>query len=347
MRKTFRLSAAFACVLLFIAAFPFAACSKKDDPYKDGAVSIGAMNGPTMIGLAKLDRDMKDGKTENLYSFEKVATPTEITAGLISKKYDAAALSSNTAAFHFNNPDLDVQIAAVNVYNVFYLVVNADKAETNGINSLQDLSGKTIHSSGKDAVPEFVLKYLLEKNGLTDSVGTEFYPEPTAVVQGLLSGIIDVALLPQPAASTAVEQGKAQGKNIEIRLDFAHEWKKTEGNADMDIITGVLVVRRAFLKNNKDAFDRFLADYKTSVNFMKDGANLDAAAELVVDLGIIAAKDRDLSINIAKSALPLCGLTYADGVEMKDKVSAFYKNMFDQNKAFVGGKLPTDGFYYI
>ncbi len=42
------------------------------------------------------------------------------------------------------------------------------------VQSLEDLSGKTILASGKGASPEYVLNYILEQNSLTDSVTVEY-----------------------------------------------------------------------------------------------------------------------------------------------------------------------------
>ena len=336
MRK---LSAVFViAVIAAFTAFCFAACVPNGGGKSErGTVRVGAMNGATMIGLAKLDRDVKDGKITQTYLFDKVSTPDAITAGLVGRAYDAAALSVNTAAILFNNKDTDIQVAAVNVLNVLYIVTNGVE-----ISSFADLNTQkeTVHCTGARAVPEYVFRYLAEKNGFNGDKA-QFYAEPTEIIAGLTKGTVKIAVLPQPAAAQAIKAAAAQGRDVQIRLDLAAEWKKTEGNADKEIITGVLVVRKAYLTNNKETFDTFLKDYKASVEFMRDPANIDEAAQYAVDLKIIS----DLAV--AKEALPLCGLMYMDGETMKDKVSAFLQILYGQNKDFVGGKMPTEEFYYI
>ena len=334
MKNLRKLSAVWAIVITAAIALSFAACARKGgDPYKGGGISIGAMNGATMIGLAKLDRDAKDGK--NLYTVEKVGAPDLITAGLVKKTYDAAALSCNSAAILFNNKDADIQVAAVNVLNVLYLVASSDIT----VNSLADLKGRKVHCTGARAVPEYVFRYLAEKNNLS-GLDVDFYAEPTEIVQGLIKGAVKIAVLPQPAATQAIKAAAAQGQNLKICLDLADEWKKIEGNADKEIITGVLIVRKAYLTNNKETFDTFLQKYKESVDFMKDPAHLGEAAQYVADLGITP------NTAIAEEALPLCGLAYMDGETMQEKVTAFLQILYGQNKDFVGGKMPADGFYY-
>ena len=51
-----------------------------------------------------------------------------------------------------------VVVAAVNTLGTLYLLENGDT-----INSVADLAGKTINSSGQGAVPEYVLNYILVK----------------------------------------------------------------------------------------------------------------------------------------------------------------------------------------
>lgn len=316
-----------------IAAAALAGCTPDTpDPGRGGKLSIGAMNGPTMIGLAKLDADAKAGLTANDYTVTKEATPDLMTAGLIAKKYDAAALPCNNAAILFNSKALDIQVAAVNTLNVLYLVANTDNIV---INNLADLAGKTVYLPGLGGTPEYVFRYLLAKNNVRD-VNLQFKTEGAEIVQGLKAGLMDIAVLPQPAAAGAT----TGSQTIKIQLDLAEEWKKVPGNEDKPIITGVLAVRKAYLKNNKAAFDKFLDEYKASAEYMGAAANLDTAAGFVVDLGIIA------SVAVAKEALP-CGVTFIGGEEMKDKVSAFLTVLYSQNKDAVGGKIPGAGFYYL
>jgi NitT/TauT family transport system substrate-binding protein len=87
--------------------------------------------------------------------------------------------------------------------------------------------------------------------------------------------------------------------------------------------------------------EMFLKDYGASIAYMSDEKNRDAAAELAVKHGIIP------SAEIAKAALPDCGLTFLSGYDaVKDCVAGYLQVMFDADPASVGGKLPDDDFYY-
>ncbi len=341
MRFSMKLIAAALTLLMTLALFAGCGKIKDPDPSRGNVIKVAAMNGPTMIGLAKLDADAKAGTTANDYinakdnnskGFAKESTPAAITAGLANKTFDAAALPCNNAAILFNNPDMDIQVAAINTLNVLYLVTRGVT-----VTSLSDLSGKTVYSPGLGATPEYVFKYLLEKNNVKN-VDIQYKTEGSEIVAGLKNGTMEIAVLPQPAATSACMGNNPD--NIKAQINLADEWKKIPGNADKEIITGVLVVRRAYLVNNKETFDMFLNEYKFSADYMADGANLDAAAQLTVDLGIIGA------LGPAEAALPKCGVTFIEGADMKDKVSAFLGILHGMDRGAVGGKLPGDKFYY-
>jgi len=55
-----------------------------------------------------------------------------------------------------------VQLAALNTMGVLYIVEAGES-----IQSVADLKGKTIYSTGQGSTPEYALNLVLEKNGLT------------------------------------------------------------------------------------------------------------------------------------------------------------------------------------
>jgi len=310
----------------------FAACTQNnDDPYRGGKINVAALNGPTMMGLGRLYR-IANGETDSKYTFVKETAPDAIIAGLANKTFDAACLPANNAAIIYNTGNIDVKVAVINTLNVLYAL---QKNGTPALTGLGDLSGKTVHLSGQGGTPEFAFRYLLAKNNIT-GVNPEFEAEGVTIAAGMkIAGSkYNYAVLPQPAATVATT---GQGAAIEA-FNLADDWKKT--NPDSDIVTAVLVVRTAYLVNNKAAFDSFLEDYRKSAEFMSAERNIEAAADCVVDMGIIP------SAAVARAALPKCGITYIEKTDMKKTLSGFYRALHEQNPDAIGGRLPADSFYY-
>ena len=107
---------------------------------------------------------------------------------------------------------------------------------------------------------------------------------------------------------------------------------------DSALITGVLVVRKDYAEQNPEAVAAYLEDYKASVEYVN--ANVEEAAVWAEEVGVIP------KAAIAQKAIPACNITYQDGAEMKQNLSACLQVLFDQDAQSVGGAMPADDFYY-
>ena len=119
------------------------------------AVRIGALKGPTAMGMAQL-------LDEDGYDFTIAASPDEIVPMVVQDKLDIAAVPANLAATLYQKTDKDVSVLAVNTLGVLYLVENGDS-----VKSVEDLKGKTIYASGKGATPEYALNSVHAANELS------------------------------------------------------------------------------------------------------------------------------------------------------------------------------------
>ena len=120
----------------------------------DSVMKIGALKGPTAMGMAQLlDADG--------YDFTIAASPDEIVPMVVQGNLDIAAVPANLAATLYQKTEKDVSVLAVNTLGVLYIVENGDS-----VKSVEDLKGKTIYASGKGATPEYALDSVLEASGI-------------------------------------------------------------------------------------------------------------------------------------------------------------------------------------
>ena len=315
--------------VIMICASLFAMGAKEDAPYtilKSVDVKVAALKGPTAMGMVKLISDSKESSVNgNNYDFTIVGAPTEITPMLVKGEVDIAALPANLAAVIFNNTKGKVKVIAVNTLGVLYICENG-----NSVNSIADLKGKTIYSSGKGSTPEYALNFILEQNGLED-LPIEWKSEHTECVAALLKDPNAVALLPQPFATTAM----VQNPSIRIALDLNKEWDRV--SPESALLTGVVVARTDFINENKGAVDSFLKSYKMSTDFVN--TNINEGSKLIGEIGIVPEK-------VAQKALPYCNIVCITGDEMKAILPGYLKVLFDANPKSVGGVLPSEDFYY-
>lgn len=284
-------------------------------------VRVAALAGPTGIGLTYVMQDMVD-----TYSVELFTAPDQVTAKIINGEVDIAAVPVNLASVLYNKTEGKVAVIAVNTLGVLYFLENGETIQT-----VADLAGKTVYSTGLASTPQYILEQILAQNNLSDSVKVEYLADNTELIGKLASGDVEVALLPEPHVSVAL----AQAEKARVALSANDLWKE---HNDAALVQGVYIVRKAYLEEHKDAVDRFLADANTSAQKVLNDEN---AAAAVVAQGIIGKEP------IAKRAIPNCNIVLESGAQMKTLVSAMLETLWNADAKSVGGKLPADDFYYV
>ncbi len=298
-------------------------------PADDVVVRVAAMKGPTTMGLVKLWQDAEDGTAKGNYEFNMMTGADEIMPMMIKGDMDIALLPANAAANLYQKSEGAITVIDINTLGVLY-VVSADDS----IASVADLKGKTIYLTGKGTTPDYALQYLLAQHDIDLSeVTLEYKSEATEVAAVLKENPDGIGLLPQPFVTAAC----AQNEQLQIVLDINAEWEAcNDGNG---LVTGVTVVRTAFLNEHPEAVDVFMEEHEASAVFAN--TNVEEAAELVAARGIVEKAP------VAAKAMPKCNITYIDGEEMKQALSGYLTTLYEQNPEFIGGAMPGDDFYTI
>ena len=290
---------------------------------------IASLKGPTTIGMVKLMNDAEEGMVKHDYQFEVYGTADEIVPKLVNGELDVALVPCNLASVLYNKTEGAVQVAAINTLGVIYVVESGDTVQ-----SIEDLAGKTVYSTGKGTTPEFALNYVLNQNGIDPGkdVTIEYKSESTEIAAMLETADDTIAVLPQPYVTVV----QMQNDKVRVALILTEEWDKV--STDSSMVTGVVLARKAFIEENPIAFNEFLEEYSASTDYVN--ANIEEASVWVEKYGIVAKAP------IAAKAIPACNITYIDGEEMKTMVSGYLKVLFDANPQSVGGALPDDEFYF-
>ena len=285
-------------------------------------IAVGALKGPTAMGMAQLLDD-------DSYDFTIAASPDEIVPQIVQGNVDIAAVPSNLAAVLYQKTQKNVSVLAVNTLGVLYLVENGES-----IQSVEDLKGKTIYASGKGATPEYALEYVLSANGIDPEkdVTIEYKSEHAEVVAALANDQTAAGLLPQPFVTTAL----MKNDSLRVALDLNQLWQDGVSD-DSQLVTGVVVVRNDYLKEHEADVDAFMDAYQASVEFVN--SDPDQAAKIIGTHDIIAEE-------VAKKAIPDCSIVFVEGEEMQTMLSGYLSTLEQQNPEMVGGQLPDDDFYY-
>ncbi len=291
---------------------------------------VAGLKGPTTMGLVNLIDEVDKGESDLDLNFTMYGAADEIVPLLVKGDLDAAAIPANLAATLYQKTNGAVEVAAINTLGVLYIVENSDTQYS----SIADLKGKTILTTGKGTTPEYVLRYVLSKNGLDpdQDVTIEYFSESTEVVAQMTArGEGTIAMLPQPFVTSAL----SQVEGLSVKFDMSEEWEKVAGS---QLVTGVLVARKDAVEADPEAFDAFLSAYKASTEAAN--SDLEGTAALCESYGIVA------KAALAQKALPECNIVYIDGDEMRTDLETYFQVLYDADPTSVGGQLPDDAFYY-
>lgn len=318
-------------LLAVLLVLSLAACGANTDGNASDTktvVRMATLKGPTGIGTAKLWADDDAGKTKNDYTVTLCTDPTEVLNGVVEGSYDVAAVSLNMASVLYNKLNGGVQILAINTLGTLYMLSTQDLAD------ISALEGKTVVTAGQGATPEYVLNYLLEKNGLTDKVTVEFKSEHAEVATlAAAAGADDqtIYMLPEPNVTASLLQNQA----LKTVLDVSSAFESASG---VSLAMGCIVAKKEFVEQNKDAVDAFLTEYKASVAYTE--TNLDDTATLCETYGIIP------KAAVAKQAIPRCSITCVTGTDMQKIATENLNVLLAASPKAIGGALPADDFWY-
>ena len=293
-------------------------------------IRLGALTGPTAMGLVKLLADDAAAEAPR-YQFLLGGAADELMPRILQGELDVAAVPLNLGAVIYNKTGGAVELAAVNVLGVLYLCEYGESR----ISSWGDLRGQTVYSTGKGAMPEYFLRYLLTENGLDPDADltVEFKSEPAEVVALLKASDYGVALLPQPYVIAAKGQ---LGEDFRPVLSLSKAWDELD-NGSRCVTAGILV-RREFAQAHPEAVEDFLRDFAASAAWVND--NAEEAGALCEQYGVVA------KAAVAAKAIPQCNIVCLTGGEMRQAASGCLQVLFDMNPAAVGGAMPGDDYYY-
>ena len=315
-------------LLAVLLVFSVCGCAAQTKAKTD--MNVFVLTGPTGIGAVNLIDKAEKGEGLENYKISAVAAPTEIVSKISNKEADIAAVPTNLAATLYNKTQGGVKVLAVNTLGVLYVLTNKGTEVT----SIADLKGKKIYATGQGSNPEYIINYILEKNGINKDtdVTIEYKAEGTELVAVWATDPDAIIISPQPVATSI----KMKYEGSKLALSLTDEWAKID--SESALMQGCVIVRNDFLEANPEAVENFLTDYKASIEKAKSDA--DTTSALCEKYGIVA------KAAVAKAAMNYVGLCYIDGDEMKTKLSGFLKVMHTADAKSVGGKLPGEDFWY-
>ena len=296
-------------------------------------IRLGVLNGPSCIPAGYL-LDEKTPVAGAKLSYEKFAEPTALLPKMLKGEIDIGFLPANVAAKVYNSSNGALLCCAI-TGNGNISLITTDKS----IKQLSDLKGKTVAVAGQGATPEYMFRYLLEKNGIaadSSSGVTLDFSIPTAQIAAqLISGKIAYAVVPEPFATVA----QIKSDKVFVAVDFQSEYEFFAGKGKIYPLT-VMVVTKAFAKDNASLLKNFLsayeASYKRTLQNPKEAGQLSEKFELGLAAGVVT------------KSIPKANYVFipSDSAIAKDKIEELLGIFLSFEPASIGGKLPDQNFYF-
>lgn len=320
-------------LILVLLCGSFAGCGgeKEIQSKEDVTVRVGSLKGPTSMGLLFLMEEAQRGEADNSYAFQMSTAADELLSLMVKGELDVALVPANVASVLYNKTEGGITVVDINTLGVLYMV-----SGDSSVQSTADLTGRTVYLTGRGTTPDYVLRYILAQNGMSENDCILEYKSEAAEVAALLAENPEaIGLLPQPFVTSACAQNEA----LSVVLDMNEEWNRIQGDNGSSMVTGVTVVRNDFLKEHEESVKLFLREHAESVKAINE--DTDTGSVYAVEQGIVGKE------GIAKKAIPDCNIVCITGKEMKQALSGYLTVLFEQSQDSVGGALPKEDFYYV
>jgi len=269
--------------------------------------------------------------------FKLWKNPDELRALVLNSDVKFIAIPTNVAA-NLYNKNVDIKLLNVSVWGILGMV-----SRDENIKILSDFKDKEIAVPFRADMPDIVLQELIKKRGLNPKKDFKFkyVASPIDAMQMLVLRQVDHALLAEPAISIALRKTgsfpiKLIAPDLYRSVDLQEEWGKLFKTEAKIPQAGMAFLGKT--KGNEVLIKRFMDEYKKSLEWYK--SNPKEASQLVVKTLPMLEAD-----GLADS-IEHVNLNHVNATDSKKDLEFFYDVLKGSNPKLIGGKLPSQGFYY-
>ena len=308
--------------------------------YADQKVKKLVIAGPFAIVSHPVIHMIETGALKDVadeVEFRLWKNPDELRAMMIKGDVDFMALPTNTAAI-LHNKGVDLKLMDVSIWGILGMI-SRDK----DLKTLKDYKGKKIVVPFRADMPDIVFKQLLKHQGLDPKKDFEliYVASPIDAMQMLIMRRVDHALLAEPAISIALRKTKSfpisvVAPDLYRSTDLQEEWARVF-KTDARIPEAGMAVTGKMMDNPK-VIERFLEEYKKSLTWYKSYPK--EAGKLIVKT-LPMLEEEGLADSIAHVNLESVNATKA-----REELEFFFNVLKEDDPKSIGGKLPSDDFYY-
>ncbi|MDJ0686959.1 MAG: ABC transporter substrate-binding protein [Xenococcaceae cyanobacterium MO_188.B32] len=297
-----------------------------------GKLTIGGSPIVITVLLAYLSEQPKIQSLAREVDFRLWKTHDQLRAEMVSGQLQISATPTSLAANLYQR-GVPLKLLNVLIWGVLYLW-SGDES----ISSWEDLKGKKILIPFRGGLPAQLFFYLAGENGLNpeQELDIQYTTDFTQAVQFLLAREGDVALLAEPAGSSAEIQGQNKGTPVRTVLNLQEEWGKATGRQPRIPQAGTLALT-SLIEQHPEVIQAVQLELKNATTWVIK--NPSEAAQL-------GAKSLGLKAPVIERSLAKTPLEMVTAVEAQEDLEFWFSRLMEKNPKLLQGKLPNAEFYY-
>ena len=296
------------CLLLIL-------CCCNSKPKTDTeTIHVSVLRGPSAIAFAQWmkERPVIDGKT---LSVRIIDSPDLMQAALIKGEADIAVLPMISAA-NLYNKGIQYHLAGCPIWGTLYLAGRSDKG-------ISGLNKPVLHIFGGGTTPDILTRHYLKQHKLDYALNYSF-TTAREIMQGLLAGKVDNAVLGEPFLSIALRKDST----LKILADLNRPDSTSLGFAQTAILYAPA------LKKNQKTIDSLLS---VSCRF--------AVEQPEQAIRILEKEDVFASGMLTPESIGRCKIDYRTASEAQENILRFLQLIGQYEPKALGGKMPDGNFY--
>lgn len=296
------------------------------------------LSGPPAIVSVPLVQMVASGALDDIadkVEFQLWKNPDQMRLMAIGKKADFIAVPSSVAANLYNR-GVDIKLLNISAWGILY-ILSRDQSLT----TLADFKGKEIAMPFRADMPDLIFNLLASKQGLDakQDFNLRYVASPMDAMQLLIMRRVDHALLVEPVISMALRKTgsfplKLVAPDLYRSLDLQQEWGRVFERPARIPQAGIAAVGQ----QNTILQNKILKAYSEALSYCQ--ANPRPCAEATAQA--IPVLDADA----IEDAIQHSGMEALPTSEVAGELQFFYQQLFNQDPAILGGKLPDDKFYF-
>ena len=290
----------------------------------------GPPAGPSIILAHVADTSGLGGLVSDL-RFETYRNPDMVRTGMVTGRWELAATPSYVAA-NLNNRGVPVRLMNIMTWGLLY-VISAHE----GVERVEDLRGETVAMPFKADMPDLVFQYIAGEKGMKagQDYKLNYVADPFQGIQMLVSGRVNHAVLPEPAATASLLKAKGAGKRLVRALSLQKAWGEVTGGPAAIPQAG-MTVRDSLLEELPELPARLNAAITKSTEWV---------ARNPAEAGKLSQVHLGLKAPMIQRSIPHCNFRLRAAGAARQEIERFYSILARTNPAIIGGKLPDASFY--